>query len=146
MDWNLTTFHFKIKTWIQVNWEKCGSGGALFCIGSVFFFFSIFSPGKQEQEKKACEVMRSHSHAHNGWQRKNWEKRCLPLGGHCAFCGTSIHTLQTTGKMCGHVWEEVCGERGSETSWLTRSIKRKSSVSKAFLLLTSLLSSHPFDL
>lgn len=68
----------------------------------------------------------TNSHSHSGWQR-NWVKCSLPWGGHCVFHRTSIHTQRTTGKTCGHVWEEACGNRrrGRETSWLDRSIRWK---------------------
>lgn len=75
MDWNLTTFHFKIKTWIQVNWEKCGSGGALFCIGSVFFFpFSLqASKNKKKKYVKSC----AHIHTHTMGDRKRIERSAV---------------------------------------------------------------------
>ena len=115
-----------------MNGDECGSGGTPFWVRSVF---SLQARRCKKKKKRAHEAFCSgythththtHSHGHSGWQR-NWVKCSLPWGGHCVFHRTSIQTQQTTGKTCGHVWEEACGNRrrGRETSWLDRSIRWK---------------------
>lgn len=116
----------------RLKWMETNVAAVVLYSGEGVCFLSRQEVQKKKKKSMWSLLFRVHththtnSHSHSGWQR-NWVKCSLPWGGHCVFHRTSIHTQRTTGKTCGHVWEEACGnrQRGRETSWLDRSIRWK---------------------